>query len=344
MIKKRPATIRQIAEKAGVSTATVSHVMNNTRFVSDAVRRRVQQAVDELGYTPNTLARSLRASHSATIGLIAPNIANPFFAEMARGVQKAVAGQGYSVIIASSDRNLEHEISTTRMLLARQVDGIIFASSWDSSDMAHIQLALARSTAVLFFDRQTFNLPVDTIGGDNFTGGRMAGEYLLHLGHRRLACIAGIPQKTPNAERATGFLQAANLAGIPSSSVPILRADFDLEGGYQAALKLLQSSQKPTGLFACNDLMALGAMRAALSLGIRVPEELSIIGFDNLDIAQYANPPLTTIDHRAELLGNRAAEIILNRIHHPDLPPQHETIELKLLVRQSTAPPGEENR
>ena len=338
MIKRRPTTISQIAQRAGVSTATVSHVINNTRFVSEAVRQRVQQAVDEVGYTPNTLARGLRAARSSTIGLIAPNIANPFFAEMARGVQKAVAGLGYSVIIASSDRCLEHEISTTRMLLARQVDGIIYASSWDGTEIEHIQTALAQDTAVVFFDRHTFDLPVDTIGCDNSAGGHMAGQHLVDLGHRRLACIAGFPEKTPNASRAQGFLRVLNAVGIPTAEIPLLRADFDLEGGFQASLKLLKHPIRPTGLFACNDLMAIGAMRAALSLGLRVPEDLSIVGFDNLEMAQYTNPPLTTIDHSAELLGRRAAEMILARITNPDLPQQHQTIDLKLLIRQSTSP------
>ncbi len=339
MIKKRPATISQIAQRAGVSTATVSHVINNTRFVSQTLRQRVQQAVDELGYTPNTLARGLRAAHSATLGLIVPNIANPFFAEMARSIQKSVSGEGYSVIIASSDRNLENEISATRALLARQVDGIIFASSWGSAEVQHIQAALAQGVAVVFFDRHTVNLPVDCVGGDNLAGGMIAGKYLLGLGHRRLACIAGIPEHTPNAARALGFLQAAQAVGIPSIKVQLLRADFNLEGGYQAALKLLAASTKPTGLFACNDLMAIGALRAALALGLQVPGDLSIVGYDNLELAQFASPPLTTIDHHAGLIGQVAAEFVLSRILNPDLPPRNEKIELRLLVRQSTAPP-----
>jgi LacI family transcriptional regulator len=246
------------------------------------------------------------------------------------------------LILASSDRNLQQEITTTRALLARQVDGIIFASSWYGTEVEHIQAALAQGVAVVFFDRHAFDLPVDTVGSDNLSGGRMAGEYLVSLGHRRLACIAGLPEQTPNAARALGFIQAVQAAGIPAAEIPLVRADFDLEGGYQAAFQLLSAAKRPTGLFACNDLMAIGAMRAALVLGLRVPEDLSIIGFDNLLLAQYANPPLTTIDHHAGLLGELAASLILSRIQNPELPLKNEQIQLKLLVRQSTAPPPED--
>lgn len=330
-------TIHDIARRAGVSTATVSHVINHTRWVSKELQESVRTAMEELGYVPNALARGLRARCTNTIGLVVPNSANPFYADVARGIENAVAEQGFNVILCNTERSLEREILATNNLFNQRVAGIIYAGSWVGSHLDHIQTLCKRGTPVVFIDRYTFDLPVGSVIGDNRLGGWMAANHLIRLGHRRIACIAGYPENTPNENRPLGFQQALREAGFSADAAPVVKADFQFEGGYQAAVQLLNAPRRPTAIFACNDLMAIGAMRAAFELGLKVPGDISLVGYDNTSLAQYVNPPLTSVDHLAASLGSMAAAMLLENIHDPQLPVRAEIVPPELVVRQSTA-------
>ena len=327
-----------MAERANVSVTTVSHVINETRPVSDELRQRVLAAMDELGYQPNLLARSLRQGKTHTIGMIIPDNANPFFAEMARGVEDASFEQGYSVILCNSDGNLDKELLYANVLAEKRVDGIIFVAAGLSIE--RILDLQARRMPLVVVDRDLPEAAVDSVLTDNAQGGWLATHHLVELGHRRIGCITGPSDITPSAERITGYRQALDESGIPVDKALIVRGDFQYDSGYQAASQLLQMDDPPTAIFACNDLMAIGVMSAALKLGLHIPADLSVIGFDDVRLASFANPPLTTIVQPKYEIGVIATTMLLERMHDLEMPARRRVFETNLLLRQSTAPWG----
>jgi LacI family transcriptional regulator len=328
--------MRDVAERAGVSVTTVSHVINQTRPVSDELRERVLAAMDELGYQPNRLARSLRRGHTHTVGMIVPDSTNPFFAEVARGVEDTSFEQGYSVILCNSDGNLDKEVFYTNVLAERRVDGILFVAAGISTEQ--IRDLQARRMPVVVVDREIPDVAVDSVLTDNARGGKLATRYLMDLGHRCIGCIVGPSDVTPSAERVTGYRQALDESGIPVDDALIVKGDFQYEGGYQAARQLLTIDDPPTAIFACNDLMAVGAISAAAEMGRRIPADISVVGFDDVRLASFANPPLTTVAQPKYEMGVIAATMLLERMHEPEVPPRRRMLDASLLVRRSTAP------
>ncbi len=332
--------MRDVAEQADVSVTTVSHVINESRPVSDELRARVLSAMQELGYKPNRLARSLRQGRTYTIGMIVPDSANPFFAEVARGIEDTTFGHGYSLILCNSDGNLEKELFYADHLAEKQVDGILFIAAGVSSE--HIELLLHRRIPVVVVDRNLPDVAVDAVLTDNRGGGYLATQHLLNLGHRRIACVTGPSDVTPSADRVAGYRQAMQEAGIPVDEELILRGNFDYESGYRAAETLLSLSPRPTAIFACNDLTAVGVLSAANRLGLRVPEDLSVVGYDDVRLASFTVPLLTTVQQPKHEIGVLAATWLLERIDQPDLPPRQQLLEVTLQIRQTTAPPSKE--
>jgi len=337
MVKKRNITMQDVANEVGISAATVSHVINQSRYVSEDLKRKVQAAIEELGYQPNGVARSLRAQKTSSIGLIIPNNANPFYAEVVRGVEKVAYQQGYSVILCNSDRDIEREVRYTELLLHRRVDGILFVGAWVGDQLEHLEKAVKRGLPIVAVDRNVAGLPISTIMADNEHGGKLATQYLLDQGHRRIACIGGSPQRTPNARRVAGYFQALAGKGIRPDESVVKRANFTFEGGYAAANELLTQNANISAIFASNDLMAIGTMRSALDQGLRVPDDVSIIGFDNIQVTEYTNPPLTTVDHAMVEMGEKAAEILLDLCNSGEIFVSHELIVPKLVIRKSVA-------
>ncbi len=330
------ATIRDVAIHAGVSATTVSHVVNNTRPVSEDLRRRVLAAMEELGYQPNALARSLRRKQSHTLGMIVPDSANPFFAEVARGIEDISFDEGYTVILCNSVSNLEREALYIDLLAKKQVDGVILVAAGDS--MRQVRTLQARNIALVMVDRDLPGSAVDCVLTDNFQGGREATEHLLHLGHRRIGCITGASDLTPSASRVDGYQQALAVAGIAVDETLIVKGDFQDQSGYVGAQQLLQLANPPTAIFASNDLMAIGAMSAALEAGLSVPKDLSVVGFDDIHLASFVNPPLTTVAQPKFELGRVAARMLLERIDNHELAPRRCRSVPQLIVRRSTAP------
>lgn len=327
-------TIREVAEHAQVSVTTVSHVINNTRFVSEAVRERVQHAMRELGYRPNSLARSLRRGETRTLGLVLPDSANPYFAEMARAVENAAFAQGYSVIISNTDDDPAKEMHYVAVLTAKQVDGIIFIATGETGNSL---TQLSRSgPPVVLVDRNLHEVQLDSVLADNQHGGYLAGKYLIESGCRRLACIAGPSSVTPSAQRVTGFRQALEEAGLDCRQEWILRGDFHPSSGYDAALQLLTGRDLPDGIFACNDLMAIGALRAIVERGYKIPQDVSLVGYDDIELASFASPPLTTIVQPKAEMAAGALRLLLERINNSDHPTQSLVLPTRLVQRQST--------
>jgi LacI family transcriptional regulator len=328
-------TIYDVARDAGVSTSTVSHVLNGTRYVSDETKTRVLQTMEQLGYRPSSLARSLVRQETQSLALIVPDNVNPFFAELARGIENCGFNAGYNVILGNSDRSSAKELAYLDMLIAKRVDGIIYMTM--SAALDQLQPLLDHKIPVVTFDREYDRL--DAILLDNILGGYQATRHLIELGHRRVACIGGPDAKNRSHHRTRGYEDALAEAGIPVDPDLIQAGDWMYESGKQGARQLFDLPQPPTAIFACNDMMAIGAMAFLHERGLRVPDDVSVVGFDDVGLSAYAWPPLTTLATPIVEVGERLCQLLLDRIKG-QLPPEPQRITVggRLVVRGSTAP------
>jgi LacI family transcriptional regulator len=328
------ATIREVAESAGVSVTTVSHVVNGTRFVAPETADRVREAMRVLNYRPNRLARSLRRGETHTIGLILPDSANPFFAEYSRLLEEAAFLLDYSLVLCNSNGDSEKERRYTDVLVNNQVDGIIFMAAGE--DPQSLQDLVAQNFPIVVVDRILDHIEVDTVITDNHLSGRLAGQHLLELGHRRVGIIRGPSNITPSAQRVSGLTETYAAAGHPLGSELLAVGDFHSESGYKAARDLLRLASRPTAIFACNDLMAIGALRAIHEAGLTVPGDVSLVGHDDIELASYTQPSLTTISQPITDLAETSIHLLLQRIRHPEMDVQRVVLPNRLVVRQST--------
>ena len=328
------ATIREVAESAGVSYATVSHVINNTRLVSQETRERVLAAMGALDYRPNALARSLRQGKTNTLGLVLPDSANPFFAEISRSIEDEAFKNGYSVFLCNTERDTQRELFYVDVLSNKQVDGIIFVAAGDQADS--LDFLIHRNMPVVMIDRSLPNVEVDAVLTDNQLGGFLATRHLLDLGHSRIACIAGPSSITPSAERIIGYRRALEEAGLSYDENLILRGDYHAQSGMEITHSILAMNPRPTAIFALNDLMALGALRAAAEAGCSVPGDLAVVGYDDLEIAHFTNPPLTTIAQPKKEIGVQAVHLLVDRMTRKNRPPSRLVLPPALIIRRST--------
>ncbi len=329
-------TIKDVAQAAQVSITTVSHVINNTRFVDPATKERVLTSLAELRYHPNSLARSLRNGITKTIGLIVPDASNLFFAEMARKIEDFGFEQGYSVILCNSDNDPVKQTSYINTLLAKQVDGVIFISS-DSEPDDLIRL-VDNNIPLVVADR---NVPLelaDVVLLNNEQAGYDATRHLLDLGHRCIACITGPNDLSPSMQRVEGYQRCLQEFGVAYKSDLLEMGDFGIQSGEEAMQRLLSSSCKPTAIFALNDMMAIGAMAAVHKAGFSIPEDISIIGFDDIELASMVIPALTTMAQPIDEIAHFATSFLINRLGGL----RHETnqqiiLTAELIKRESTA-------
>jgi LacI family transcriptional regulator len=327
-------TIREVAESAGVSYATVSHVINNTRVVSQETRERVLAAMSALNYRPNALARSLRQGKTNTMGLVLPDSANPYFAEISRSIEDEAFKKGYSVFLCNTESDTQRELFYVDVLSKKQVDGIIFIAAGDQADS--LDFLLREDMPVVMIDRNLPNVEVDAVLTDNELGGFLATRHLIELGHKRIACIAGPSSITPSAERIIGYRRALEQAGLSYDETLILRGDYHAQSGMEITHSVLKLEPRPTAIFALNDLMALGALRAAAEAGYSVPKDLAVVGYDDLELAHFTNPPLTTIAQPKKQIGAQAIHLLVERIARKDRPPSRLVLPPELIVRRST--------
>lgn len=328
--------MREVAERAGVSITTVSHVINKTRAVSDDLTERVRIAMDELDYQPNLLARGLRKKESTTLGVILPDITNSFFADIARAIEDTSFRHGFSVILCNTDDDVAKEITYTRALSEKQVDGIIFVAAGKSADQ--VRSLQEQKLPVVVVDRAIEDISADTVAADHTKGGLLATRHLIELGHKRIACIMGPSILEPAAQRMYGYRKAMQDAGLPVMDEWIVRSNFRYDGGREAAIKLLSLPEPPTAIFASNDMMAIGAIGAAKDLGMMIPDDLSIVGFDDILLSAIFNPGLTTVTQPKYEIGVLATNMLLDRIENPQIPVRREVLDTDLIVRASTAP------
>ena len=332
-------TMKDVAQAAGVSVTTVSHVINETRYVSEDLRARVLQAMEELNYHPNILARSLRQGITHTIGLIVPDNSNPFFAEIARVAETVGFENDYSVILCNSDKNVERESAYINVLIAKQVDGVIFIAA--GSEQQHLRELAAQGIPVVVADREVPQELADVVLVNHEQGGYDATRHLITSGHRRIACIAGPSPLTPSADRVRGYRRALREAGIPIEEELMVRCTESYLGGETAMAQLLRLDELPTAVFTYNDVTAIGALRAIRNAGLQVPEDLSIVGFDDIPLASAVVPALTTVAQPIADLATLATELLIARIQNSEEyePGQRIVLDTKLVVRESCALP-----
>lgn len=316
-----------------MSTATVSHVINETRFVSDELKARVCQVMRELNYRPDAIARSLRRKETQNIGMIVPDISYPFLAEVARGVEDAGFELGYNVILCDSDGNLEMEANYIGLLQEKKVDGIVFVAAGESS--SHVQALIEQGVPVVVVDRELPGVEVDTVMADNVGSGYQATEHLVGLGHRRIGCIAGPQMLGISNKRVEGYRRALEQHGIPLREELIARGDFRCRGGYEAMRELLALDEPFTAVFACNDLMAVGAICATSKKKLRMPQDIAIIGCDDIALASFTNPSLTTVAQPKHEMGAAAVEMLVERIRDKSRPPARRFLPTELVLRDS---------
>jgi LacI family transcriptional regulator len=332
------ATMNDVARVADVSIATVSHVINGTRFVSPERVDRVHAAMRELDYTPDATARSLRVGRTDTIGLVIPDNSNPFFAELARWIEDAGFEAGYTTILANSNERPYRERRYITTLLSKRVDGLIITPTAESDNEALVASLSRARIPIVVMDRDVTIPMADVVLYDDAAGSGEVARHLLELGHTKFACIAG-PPGVP-AERLEGFRSALREAGVTLDDDAIVAGDFHFAGGREATAKLMVTGKPFTALFAANDMMAAGAIRELTERGLSVPHDVSVIGFDDAPIAEMISPPLTTVRQPLQAMADIAVSLLLARVSNTAGKERtRRVLQTSLVVRDSTAPP-----
>lgn len=334
------ATMKQVGERVGVSASTVSHVINGTRAVSEEVRTRVLAAIEEMGYIPNAMARSLRNDRSHTIGVSIPDNSNPCFAELLRGIEDAAFEAGYNIMLCNAYGDAGRQAAHLRGLVGKGIDGLILVAGAAPAVRAALAPLLAkRRVPVVLADHELPAMETDFMGLDHEATGHAAARHLIGLGHRRIACVAGPRAEPHHLERIAGLRRALHEEGMSLPGAYLVHATPDCAGGHDAVRGLLALETPPTAVFACNDLMALGALCAAREAGVAVPGRLSVVGGDDLGLAAFATPRLSSVAQPAHALGRQLTELLVGRIAGEDGPRRRQRLPGRLVVRQSTAAP-----
>ncbi|WP_116189264.1 LacI family DNA-binding transcriptional regulator [Paenibacillus taihuensis] len=338
------ATIYDVAREAGVSIAAVSQVINGKGKISEERRAAIVSVMEKLNYKPSVIAAALTGKKTYTLGLLVPDISNPFFAEIARAVEDQGSLHGYSIVICSTDNRDERGENYLSLLEQKSVDGIIIGTGMGGKDM--LEKLLAKSVPIAAIAREMSGYDVETVVINDYEGGRLAARHLIELGHTRMAVLAESAKIPSSQERIRGFRDELAAAGLELPPEAVRASERDLvKDGKRNAAALLDSAERPTALFCCNDLLAIGALQGAKELGLRVPEDVSVVGFDNTILASVTDPALTTIAQPTDKLGQLAVDLILGKYEAE--PPkqtgaskQRIVLEPALIVRQSTSQPA----
>lgn len=331
-------TIRDVAKQAGVAPITVSRVINHSASVSAGTRARVEQAIDELGYVPNRLARSLRLKQTHTIALVVTDITNPFWTTVVRGVEDAAQDAGFNVILCNTDESETKQNQYLDVLLQKQVDGIVLVPARASVDVT--EWIKKQTIPIVILDRRVGSAPVDVVRGDSEDGAYQLVKHLISLGHRRIAVLSGPQEVSTAVDRVSGYCHALTEAGLDIRADWVKYGRFDPASGYEMAQQVLDASPRPTALFAINNFIAVGALRALANAGLAVPRDMSVVTIDDLTAKLVIEPFLTVADQPAYEMGWRAAKLLLSRLDG-SAPSGYQEIVLpvKMTVRGSSGRP-----
>lgn len=327
-------TQKEVAKHVGVSTATVSSVLNNSRFVSEELKERVLKAVEELRYEPNALARGLKTKQTKTIGLIFSDILNPFHTAVAKGVEETAKKHKYNVIFCNTNEDPKEERLYLQVLRERRVDGIIFVPT--GGNVEYIKSLMEAGALLIQIDRRLDNLDLDTILVDNLEGAYEAVKHLLKLGHTKIAIIYLPHHATSGSQRLEGYLKALKEAHLDSNPAYIKEGDFKEESGYRLTRELLSLEDHPTALFAGSNRLALGALKAIRECGLAIPKDLALLVFDDVEYYPLLTPPITAVAHPTYEIGAAAAELLIKRVKQKrHMRPKEIVIKPTLVVRGS---------
>lgn len=333
------ATIRDVARAAGVSVSTISHVINGTRHVAPETAARVRNAIEQLRYAPDGVAQALKARKTRTVGMVVSSSTNPFFAEVIRGVENTCFERGYSLILCNSDdvpARLERCLGTLR---TKRIDGLIVMTACLQRDFLS-QIATDRTLPTVLLDSAP-DVGGCVIADDSVAGGRLAAEFLLGRGFSHIGYIDGPPGHPRSGDRISGFLSVMSKASPEPTVLRVGAADLSVAGGYRAMTELLARGEPlPEAIFCVNDMLAMGLLCAAHEQGIAVPGRLSVMGYDDIELAAYLSPPLTTIRQFTTMLGARAAEVLLEHLDSGQPLPHSLTLQPALVERRSVGHPG----
>lgn len=334
-------TINDVAAAAGVSIATVSRVINGNYPVSAEVRKRVLKAMEELQYRPNVMARGLRRQKTESVGVLIPRLNDSYLSALAYTIEKSLFDNGYRALLCSTEESLERETAYINSLLQQRVDGVIMFPRDHSRD--NVERLLQEQVPVVLVERELANLAVHQVTVKNYDGAYAGMRHLIDLGHREIGVLMAYFDPFPIHHRLRGALDALRDAGLPQREAyikSVLSTDARFELGYQQVLELLKLDTLPTAIFAMTDELAIGALHALSKHNVRVPEDVSIIGFDDIPMASFILPALTTIQQPAMQIGETAGRILLKALEDDSGDVQRVALPTRLIVRDSTAPPS----
>lgn len=331
------STIRDVAKRAGVATMTVSRVINNSGYVSEATRAKVEAAIVELGYVPNMLGPSLRFNQTNTLAVVLTDITNPFWTTVARGVEDAAHEKGYSVILCNTDESLQKQDQYLTMLLKRRIDGILFVPADNKAEP--VRLIQKQKVGVVVLDRNVPNVEVDIVRGDSFGGSYQLACHLVEMGHKHIAILSGPKNISTSIERVAGFRQAMEEAGLEHNLKNVYWGSFSQNLGCEMAEQALETTPRPTAFLAVNNFIANGALHTFSQFGLRVPEDISIVSFDDIPAIINPIPFLTVAIQPAYEMGYQATQLLLARLANEG-PKEYQEIILptKIFIRKSSAP------
>jgi len=327
-----------VAKRAGVSIATVSRVLNNSSHVSEKTKQKVKKAIEELNYIPNILASALTKKTTFTIGLLIPDISNPFYSELSRGVEDACNDFGFNTVICNTDYSTQKEAAYINLLRQKSVDGFVITTA-HYNDKNVIKL-IKNKIPVVLLDRnieKSAEYDIDLVLSDNVGGGYIATNHLIQLGHKKIACFLGPSEIEVNVEREKGYMKAMKEAKLKIFPSLVVYGDFKLEFGYKKTLELLKQQIIPTAFFAANDLIALGIIRALKSVGFSVPSDISVVGYDNTILAEITDPPLTTVNQFIREMGYHATELLIKKLKGECSTSKKIIFDTELVIRKSTS-------
>ncbi|CAM3102561.1 MULTISPECIES: substrate-binding domain-containing protein [Vibrio] len=328
------ATMKDLAKLAGVSTSTVSHVINKTRFVSDEIAERVNKAAQELNYAPSALARSLKMNRTKTIGMLMTTSTNPFFGEVVKGVERNCYQQGYNLILCNTEGDHERMKASINTLLQKRVDGIILMCSTLVGERID-EFERYPDIPVVVMDWGPMLFSSDKIQDNSLLGGYMATKHLIESGHKEIGCITGPLNHHQAQMRYEGYKRALREANLEIHPEWVMESNFECQGGYDTFIKLMKLNSLPSALFVSNDMMAMGVINAANENNLSIPDDISIIGYDDIHIAKFMSPSLTTIHQPKYRLGKAAVDTLLKKINKLSNEPEIIQLEPTLIVRKS---------
>ena len=334
-------TVHDVAKRAGVAPITVSRVINNSGYISESTRNRVEAVIKEIGYVPNTLARGLRSKRTNTMALIVTDITNPYFTLMARGVEDVAGDSNYTVIYCNTDESETKEEKYANILAQRQVDGVLLVPAGGNDRT--IKFFGSNGISVVVLDRRIPGVETDFVCSDSVDGAKLLVKLLIRLGHKRIAIITGTKSVSTSVDRVTGYKQALKEAGLSDNEL-VYYGEFNQQSGYDLTKQAMMQSPKPTAIFGANNFILIGIIKALHDLKFNVPEDVSVVGFDDLPESMLVTPFLTVATQPAYEMGRLATELLLNRISGGLSDECQELIlPTEIIERKSTAPTRSSN-